>query len=287
MLKYRIPSFVLLLGIFLLLIFWREGGPWIFAAVSALLGYGLVKEGMTLLGKLGLAGFPRLCGWFAAAFFLLLGWVFLAQRTAEVAYDFLCGFQFGVPLVLIFGGWLALLFCHRNHTLLLKLAGSLGGWLFLMAPVFFLSMIYYQAGAFALLFLVLVTKMMDTGGYIVGMLSNRWLPGGNHKIVPALSPGKSWEGAGGGVIFSVGAGFLLYGLNLAPAGLTPATVLLWSLLLALGSFAGDLTESALKRAAGVKDSGTIIPGMGGVFDVLDSFLYNGILFFVISKMPIQ
>ena len=52
-------------------------------------------------------------------------------------------------------------------------------------------------------------------------------------------------------------------------------------MLGLGSFAGDLTESALKRTAGVKDSGHIIPGMGGVFDVLDSFIYNGMLFWVL------
>ena len=52
-------------------------------------------------------------------------------------------------------------------------------------------------------------------------------------------------------------------------------------VLALGSFAGDLTESALKRAAGIKDSAGYIPGMGGVFDVLDSFIYNGMLFSVL------
>ena len=53
-------------------------------------------------------------------------------------------------------------------------------------------------------------------------------------------------------------------------------------VLGIGSLAGDLTESALKRSAGVKDSGAIIPGMGGVFDVLDSFIYNGVLFIVLG-----
>ena len=53
-----------------------------------------------------------------------------------------------------------------------------------------------------------------------------------------------------------------------------------SVVLSLGSFAGDLTESALKREADIKDSANWIPGMGGIFDVLDSFIYNGIIFLV-------
>ena len=56
------------------------------------------------------------------------------------------------------------------------------------------------------------------------------------------------------------------------------------ILLAIGSLAGDLTESALKRACDVKDSGHIIPGMGGVFDVMDSFIYNGVIFWVLGAL---
>ena len=64
------------------------------------------------------------------------------------------------------------------------------------------------------------------------------------------------------------------------------TTLVWYLVagivLGIGSLAGDLTESALKRACGVKDSGALIPGMGGIFDVVDSFIYNGFLFFLLA-----
>ena len=136
----------------------------------------------------------------------------------------------------------------------------------------------------ALFFVMMVTKAMDTGGYIFGMLSNRWMPGGNHKIVPSISPKKSWEGTAGGVILSIAVSLLFYwlfcskgiGVN-APLGWDIAA----AVVLALGSFAGDLTESALKRTCDVKDSGHWIPGMGGAFDVLDSFIYNGILFWLL------
>ena len=135
-----------------------------------------------------------------------------------------------------------------------------------------------RTGAMNFFFLVLVTKAMDTGGYIVGMLSGKWMPGGNHKIVPSISPKKSVEGTLGGILFSVGTALIFYVCGVAPAETGLGWCLLSGVILAIGSFAGDLTESALKRTCGVKDSGHWIPGMGGIFDVLDSFIYNGILF---------
>lgn len=127
------------------------------------------------------------------------------------------------------------------------------------------------------LYLVLVTKMTDTGGYIFGKLSS-YLPGGNHKIAPRFSPKKSYEGLIGGMLMSVAAGLILLKYGCSPFGL-PLTIVS-SILLSLGSFAGDLSESALKREAEIKDSGNWIPGMGGIFDVLDSFIYNGIIFLI-------
>ena len=108
--------------------------------------------------------------------------------------------------------------------------------------------------------------------------------GGNHKIVPSISPKKSWEGTAGGVILSIAVSLLFYWL-FCSKGIGVNAPLGWyivaAVVLALGSFAGDLTESALKRTCDVKDSGHWIPGMGGAFDVLDSFIYNGILFWLL------
>jgi phosphatidate cytidylyltransferase len=122
-----------------------------------------------------------------------------------------------------------------------------------------------------------VTKATDTGGYIVGTLTAK-LPGGNHKIAPNISPKKSWEGLAGGMILSLAVAWAFYyfGRNTCPVPL--AWAMFAGVVLSLGSFFGDLTESAIKRLCGVKDSGSFVPGMGGAFDVLDSFIYNGLLF---------
>ncbi|HEX5504672.1 MAG TPA: phosphatidate cytidylyltransferase [Thermomicrobiales bacterium] len=108
-----------------------------------------------------------------------------------------------------------------------------------------------------------VTWLTDVGAYVVG---RRW---GRRKLAPAISPGKSVAGTVGGVAVAAPAAWLcawLFGLPLGPAALGVGA------LLSVAGQAGDLAESLLKRQAGVKDSGALIPGHGGVLDRLDSLL---------------
>ena len=119
---------------------------------------------------------------------------------------------------------------------------------------------------------------MDTGGYIFGMLTGKYLPGGNHKIAPAISPKKSWEGFAGGVLLTVVTACCFHWWG----GLKLNWCIVTGVVLAVGSFFGDLTESALKRRCGIKDSGNYIPGMGGALDILDSFIYNGVLLIIMA-----
>jgi phosphatidate cytidylyltransferase len=131
---------------------------------------------------------------------------------------------------------------------------------------------------------VAVTKFTDTGAFALGTLTAR-LPGGNHKLAPRLSPKKSWEGLLGGIL----AGALVAELFvlLCPQRLLflGMRVLDWRTALAMGivfalvGLVGDLLESALKRAAGVKDSGHI-PGLGGALDILDSLIPVAPLFYL-------
>ena len=111
-----------------------------------------------------------------------------------------------------------------------------------------------------LLVLVLVW-IADSAAYFVG---RAW---GRRKLAPAISPGKSWEGAAGGVIgaaaYAIICGFFIQGIAWAP-------FLAAAVLLAMVSIVGDLFESAAKRQAGVKDSGTLLPGHGGILDRIDS-----------------
>lgn len=125
-------------------------------------------------------------------------------------------------------------------------------------------------GAGLVLFVVFLTQFNDVAQYVWGKLLGR------RKIVPSVSPGKTWEGFLGGVVMTVLLAFLL-----APL-LTPmdrSWALAAGLLIAVSGFIGDVTVSALKRDLEVKDSGNLLPGHGGVLDRIDSLTYTAPLFF--------
>lgn len=135
-----------------------------------------------------------------------------------------------------------------------------------------------RLGMLALLSLVLIVKLSDIGQYTVGRIC------GKHKLAPRISPGKTWEGVVGGLVFAeAGAGvtwWLSQKLSGGAAGIEfggssagqLAAAVVYPLVLAAVGMLGDLIESLLKRDAGVKDSSTWMPGFGGVLDLLDSLL---------------
>ena len=115
------------------------------------------------------------------------------------------------------------------------------------------------------LMLLAIVWLADTGAYFTGRAFGR------HKMYPAVSPGKSWEGAVGGLAASVGGAFLAKAFFLQ--FLTPVEILILAIPAgALGQM-GDLCESLIKRAYGVKDSGHSIPGHGGVLDRFDAIFF--------------
>jgi phosphatidate cytidylyltransferase len=128
------------------------------------------------------------------------------------------------------------------------------------------------AGFAVALFPLLLTWASDIGGYVAGRTI------GGRKLIPSVSPGKTVAGAVGGVLLTVVAAVLLERWLLVPQaqlGLAPLGRVAVGVTVSVAAQVGDLAESLLKRAAGVKDSGTFFPGHGGVLDRLDS------LFFVI------
>jgi phosphatidate cytidylyltransferase len=116
-----------------------------------------------------------------------------------------------------------------------------------------------------LMFGLMVNWVGDTGAYYVG----RNL--GKHKMAPSISPGKSWEGAAASVVTGVAFGMIYLPLTIHGTSLLKAGVL--ALAANTAGQVGDLAESAIKRSAGVKDSGTLLPGHGGVLDRVDSTLF--------------
>lgn len=119
-----------------------------------------------------------------------------------------------------------------------------------------------EAGPKLLVFLLVLIWVADSGAYFSGL---QW---GRTKLAPIISPGKTREGLYGALAGALLCGFLLYWLLGAEEGLFPAILL--SMLTALFSVAGDLLESVFKRKAGIKDSGNLLPGHGGVLDRIDS-----------------
>jgi len=115
-----------------------------------------------------------------------------------------------------------------------------------------------------LLGLLTLIWLNDTGAYVFGILF------GKHRLFERISPKKSWEGAIGGTIVTLGLG---YCMNFFVPFLSRLDWVILSLLVSVFGVYGDLFESLLKRSAGIKDSGNLIPGHGGILDRMDSFLF--------------
>lgn len=115
---------------------------------------------------------------------------------------------------------------------------------------------------------MLTVKASDIGAYFTGHAIGR------HKLIPWLSPGKTWEGLVGGIALAAGTGAAV-GAWAGLAAIDVRTGIALGLAAGVVGPAGDLLESALKRGAGMKDSGRGIPGMGGLYDVIDSLLLAG------------
>ena len=118
------------------------------------------------------------------------------------------------------------------------------------------------------LWVVAVAKFSDVGGLLAGLAAGR------HALAPQISPKKTWEGAVGGVLLAMAVGALVawLGRGRVPASLTPLRAALIAAPVAVAAIIADLAESIMKRRANLKDSGGVIPGIGGIFDMSDSLI---------------
>lgn len=139
------------------------------------------------------------------------------------------------------------------------------------AGMLYMLGIYQDYGITGLLWLVVVVASADIGAYVVGRSMGK-------TPFSVSSPSKTREGVYGGILVATAAGFFI---GVTIVDVIPAIVI--SMMAAIGAVFGDLFESYLKRKAGVKDSGTILPGHGGVLDRMDGYLFASIVMLVLLR----
>lgn len=134
-------------------------------------------------------------------------------------------------------------------------------------------------GFYAVLYVVLITKVTDVGGYAIG------IPFGKHKMFPRISPNKSWEGLLGGLLFA-GFASALFCYFFRPEYTLKQGIAAVGLGVVIGGVGvvGDLIESMFKRGAEMKDSGGVFHGMGGLLDTVDSLIFTPAIFYLLFKV---
>jgi len=139
------------------------------------------------------------------------------------------------------------------------------------ASMLFLLALYKDFGMSSLVWLVVVVALTDVGAYVVGKSIGK-------TPFSKTSPNKTWEGTIGGIVIAT-----IFGSLVGLGSVNITTSILISLLVSLSAVWGDLFESYLKREAGIKDSGTIFPGHGGMLDRCDGYMFAGIIMIVLLR----
>jgi len=275
----RLSSTVVLWGVVLTAMFSRNRlvsdffflAVMVFLAVTGLIEfYGLVRQrGLVCFNNWGLLGGALLM---TGTFLQLTGHIGTQGSPARVN-DFETSF-----LILFVLGLCVRQFVSRSNTAgILAISTTLFGLMYVPWLLNFIQKIQFFSfpeplvgtGKFYVLYFILVTKFSDTGAYAVGSLIGR------HKMIPRISPGKTWEGFGGAIVVSTLASLVfVHFFGDKMCGMNSLHTVVLGVILSSCAVIGDLIESLFKREAGVKDSGKLFPGIGGILDLLDSLLFN-------------
>lgn len=244
MLKQRVITAVALLLLFLGALYFLPALPWMALTLAGIL-IGAWEWG-------AIAGYPPIARRLYLLATLLLG--LLLAAWGDPARN---GLFAAATLFWLAPAWLWLVFGWRpQHAAALACLG----WLLLL-PIWLALGYLREINPDFLLVLMMVVWIADSAAYFAG---RRF---GKHKLAPAISPGKTWEGVAG-----AWAGVTAFGLGVALWAQTSWWIVAAFWLLAALSIAGDLFESWMKRIAGLKDSGSILPGHGGVLDRIDGLI---------------
>lgn len=254
----RIISAIVFLPIFFLIV--QYGNPLVFFVFLSAVLLGALFEFYTLLNESGkksmiYAGMPL--GWFIA-------FAFFSNNNQIILYSM---------VVLVLGIFIVKLFSKQPvNDSTEEISNTLFGALYIAFLLSYLICIRKdEAGRELIFMLFLIIWLGDTLAYYIGTAV------GKHPLAPSISPKKSIEGAIGGLLGSLGGALLAHYWFLPSISIANCIIL--SLITGIAGQIGDLCESMLKRNLKVKDSGSIIPGHGGLLDRLDSILFSAPVFF--------
>lgn len=281
----RFASTIVLWTIALLIAFSGfELGFW--GLISA---FGLIAlwEFYTMLDHRRLPNF-KVTGMVCGAALLVGSFYYFSQWGPARSYDF----EIAVLLFMLLTMFARQMFDSlRDDAPLQTMAYTLFGVLYVVWLFNFMTKILYVVprsstgavtGQFYCLFCIAITKFSDMGAYLTGSVLGR------HPLIPHISPKKTWEGFVGALTFSFLASLALYKLmpgSLGALNWMHAAIL--GLLLGFAAVIGDLAESIIKRSAGVKDSGVLLPGIGGALDLIDSLLFTAPLLFFYLRLVVR
>jgi len=236
--------------------------------------YGLVeKRGLVCFKTWGVLGGLLLM---ASTFFYLtvylpgIGKAGMASKPGD--------FESSVLILFVLGLCVRQFLAKNNTAGILAISTTLFGLMYVPWLLNFIQKINFFPGVdgrYYVLYFILVTKCSDLGAYCVGSLIGR------HKMIPRISPGKTWEGFAGAIVVSTGVSVAF--AHLCHDHLKETThfhAVILGVVLSVAAVIGDLIESLFKREAGVKDSGKFFPGIGGILDLLDSLLFNAPLMYL-------
>ena len=281
----RFISTIALWSIALLIAF--SGFEILFWVLISLFGLIALLEFYRMLDHKGLPNF-KVTGMICGGVMLVGSFYYFAKMGPARSYDF----EVAVLLFFLLTMFARQMFARlRGDEPLQTMAYTLFGLLYVLWLYNFITKIVYVVprsstgavtGQFYVLYLITVTKFSDMGAYLTGSVIGR------HQMIPHISPKKTWEGFGGALVFSLLSSLALYKLmpgHLSVLTVAHATAL--GLLLGFVAVIGDLAESIIKRSTGVKNSGNILPGIGGALDLVDSLLFTAPLLFFYLRLVIR
>jgi phosphatidate cytidylyltransferase len=269
----RIISAAVLIAVIVAVVWWLP--PWatiVLAAAAAALAGGEVAG---LAGRIGTTISPVFLGLAAA----LVAVAFALDDPLAPTASGPDALVLVLLALVVSAGGIALASGPPGPATINRAAVSFMAPLYVGLPLGALAAVRVVAGPVGVLLLIAIVALSDTTQYYVGRLLGR------RKLAAAISPGKTVEGAVGGVVAAaIAGGVLLPRWIGAPVPVAPAAGVLLGIALSGFGIAGDLFESLLKRSAEVKDSSTLIPGHGGVLDRIDSYLFAAPLFYVFLRI---